>query len=347
MLTEEAIRDILEAGVWAPSAENRHVFRHSVQGASVRLHLDPALAHVSADQYYVALLSIGAVIENMCLAAGVHALDGQWQRGDGGATADVVVTFQPGRQPPDELAEHIKQRHTNRRPMFQGPRLHAAEQRVIEAALAPLGERWRVQWFDDKRSRIALCKLMVEAETHRFANAQLHQAMFDGIRFDVGWRDGASEGLPPATLQIEPGMRIAFAGLRHWPFMRTLARLGLHRGVAWRASYMPARWSPHLCVVTSRATLDTRDDIIEAGRAMQRTWLAATQFNLAVQPFAAAVALARPGPGALDESARTALVRGWQKLMPDAQPVMVFRLGYAMPPSVRAGRPAPAALAHR
>ena len=347
MLTEEAIRDILEAGVWAPSAENRHVFRHSVQGASVRLHLDPALAHVSADQYYVALLSIGAVIENMCLAASVHALDGEWRRGDGGATADVVMTFQPGQQPSDELAAYIKQRHTNRRPIFQGPRLHASEQRAIEESLAPLGERWRVHWFDERRSRIALCKLMAEAEAHRFANAQLHRAMFEGIRFDVGWRGGASEGLPPATLQIEPGMRTAFAGLRHWPFMRSLARLGLHRGVAWRASYMPARWAPHVCVVAARTPLDTSDDVIEAGRAMQRAWLAATQFNLAVQPFAASIALARPGPGALDESVRAALVREWQKLMPAGQPVMLFRLGHAAPPVVRAGRPMSAALAYR
>ncbi len=341
------MHDILEAGVWAPSAENRHVFRHSVQGASVRLHLDPALARVNADQYYVALLSIGAVIENMRLAAGMHALDVDWQRGDSGAAADVVVTFRPDRQSPDELAEYIKQRHTNRRPVFQGPRLHAAEQRAIEASLAPLGERWRVHWFDDRRSRIALCELMAEAETHRFANAQLHQAMFDGIRFDIGWRSGASEGLPPAALQIEPGMRAAFASLRHWPLVRTLARFGLHRGIAWRASYMPARWAPHVCVVASRTPVDTNGDMIEAGRAMERAWLAATQLNLAVQPFAASVALARPGPGALEESARAALVRAWQKLMPDAQPVMVFRLGHAAPPIVRAGRPAPAALALR
>lgn len=347
MLTQEAIRDILEAGVWAPSAENRHAFRHSVEGDDVRLHVDATLLQGSADQQYVTLLSLGAVIENMCIAASVHALSCTVRREAETIDADIVLQFAPASLHADELTAALKQRHTNRRPFYRGPRLSAAEQGEIEAGVTPLGEQWLVRWFDEDHDRAPLARLMREAETHRFANPELHQAMFGGIRFDLGWSAGANEGLPPAALHIEPGMRGAFAALRRWSFMQTLVRVGAHHAIAMRASYMPARWSPHLCVVASRTPLQSVDEQLQAGRAMERVWLAATRLNLAAQPMAAAVALARPGRSALTEQQRASLAGAWHTLLPDAQPVMIFRFGRAAPPVVRAGRPLPSSLARR
>lgn len=347
MLTQEAIRDIIEAGVWAPSAENRHAFRHAVEGDYVRLHVDAAIAQESADQHYVALLSLGAVIENMCIAASVHALSCTVQRAAQSPTDDVVLHFEPAAAQADELVTAIKQRHTNRRPIYRGPRLSASEQGEIENSIATLGDQWQLRWFDEKGERADLCRLMREAETHRFANAQLHRAMFGGIRFDIGWNAGANEGLPPATLQIEPGMRNAFAALRRWSFMQSLVKLGAHHAIAYRASFLPTRWAPHLCVVASRTPLHDDNDLLQAGRAMERVWLAATRFNLATQPFAAAVALARPGRSALTEQQRDRLRNGWRAILPDAHPIMIFRFGYADPPVARAGRPLPSALAQR
>ncbi|HLU76545.1 MAG TPA: hypothetical protein VKZ48_01425 [Burkholderiales bacterium] len=347
MLTQDAIRDILEAGVWAPSAENRHAFRYSIEGDDVRLHVDAAFKQGSADQQYVTLLSLGAVIENMRIAASVHALSCTVRREGEAIDADIVLHFTPASLPADELAAALKQRHTNRRPFYHGPRLSAAEQGEIEAGIVPLGDQWLVRWFDEEHGRARLARLMREAETHRFANAELHQAMFGGIRFDVGWSAGANEGLPPAALHIEPGTRAAFAALRRWSFMRTLVRVGAHHAIAMRASYIPARRSPHLCVVASRTPVHDADELLQAGCAMERVWLAATRLNLAVQPMAAAVALARPGRSALTAQQRESLVAGWRALLPDAQPVMIFRFGRAAPPAVRAGRPLPSSLARR
>lgn len=345
MLTQEAIRDILEAAVWAPSAENRHAFRHAVEGDTVRLRIDSAIAHASADQQYAMLLSIGAVIENTAIAASVHALSCGVERDT--QTNDMLLRFMPASIEADALAGAIKQRHTNRRPVYRGPRLSAAEQAEIETSLAPLGDRWRLHWFDDSSERGRITRLMREAEALRFANAELHQAMFGGIRFDIGWDAGANEGLPPAALSIEHGARSAFAALRHWSFMRPLVRVGAHHAIAMRASYMPARLAPHLCAVASHTPLQDDDDLLQAGRAMERVWLAVARRNLATQPLAAAVALARPGRSALTEQERHRLANAWRDILPDAHPVMIFRIGHAAPPAVRAGRPLPAALALR
>ena len=95
MLTQDAIRDILEAGVWAPSAENRHAFRYSIEGDDVRLHVDAAFKQGSADQQYVTLLSLGAVMENMRIAASVHALSCRVRREGEAIDADIVLHFTP------------------------------------------------------------------------------------------------------------------------------------------------------------------------------------------------------------------------------------------------------------
>lgn len=346
MLSDEALRDIIEAGVWAPSAENRHAFRYAIEGDSVRLHPDAALSGLTADQHYVALLSIGAVIENMCIAASEYAarLEVRYAPEDAG---DVLLECAADPAQEDALNEFLRARHTNRRVLFRGPRLSSAEQRSIEAAPRTLDARWQVHWFDERPARVALCRLMVEAEAQRFAVPALHAAMFGGIRFDLSWRAGAAEGLPPGALQIEPGMRAAFAMLRHWRHMAPLARAGMHRAIAYRAAYAPARWAPHLAVVSSHTPLVAPRDVIEAGRAMERVWLAATQLDMAVQPFAAAIALARPGASALDAATRDALDGAWRALLPAAHPVMIFRFGHAQPPAVRAGRPHPATLVLR
>jgi len=340
-------RDLLEAAVWAPSAENRHAFRYSFEGMQLRLHPDPAIAQASADQHYAMWLSIGAALENIVVAASVHGLRCEIARDRLSELADIRIDFVHRDAAPDELAACIGQRHTNRRLFYRGPRLSADERAALEAALAPLGGNWRLHWFDDDETRKPLCRLLREAEAHRYANAELHRAMFAGIRFDVGWRRSAEEGLPPAALGIEPGMRGAFSLLRHWPLARALARAGLHHAIAARASAFPARRAPHLCVLASRTALESVDALLRAGRAMERLWLAATRRGLAAQPFAAAVALARAGRSALDDAARARLVRAWRELVPDAHPVMVFRFGYAAPPAVRAGRPRASVLVYR
>lgn len=347
MLNQEALRAIVEAGVWAPSAENRHAFRYGVVAGGLRLYLDPGLANATADQHYVSWLSIGAVVENMALAASTHGLRLEVEPITAEAPGELSLQFAHADGEADELADEIKARHTNRRLLFRGPRLRPAQQRTLEAALIPLGEGWRLHWFDTPEQRRALSRLMLKAEEQRFSVEQLHRAMFSGIRFDIGWHAGAGEGLPPASLQIEPGMRRAFAALRHWPLMRSLARLGLHGPIALRASYMPARWAPHLVAVVSRTPLVEPADLLAAGRAMQRFWLAASRAQLAVQPLAAVPALMRDGRSALEENLRADLVQQWQALLPDLQPVMIFRLGRATPPAIRAGRPAPATLARR
>jgi hypothetical protein len=74
-----------------------------------------------------------------------------------------------------------------------------------------------------------------------------------------------------------------------------------------------------------------------SGRALQRLWLVATGHSLALQPFAAAVAMVHGGW--ITEASRKQFATHLARLSNGKPAAMLFRLGYAKAPTVHAGRP--------
>ena len=107
-----------------------------------------------------------------------------------------------------------------------------------------------------------------------------------------------------------------------------------------RAAWLPCRLAPHLGVVLSNGSPDRLE--LDAGRALERAWLAATALDLAFQPMAAPTALERqcPGGGWVSPRVRERLEAGLERIAAGrgARPCMLFRLGRAAPPSVATQR---------
>lgn len=328
---------LVEAAVQAPSADNRHSFTVEVAEEAIRLWVADNHVHPPFHRRVLNAISVGAAIENVVLRA--ERLGRQ-----------TLVRVRPDPATPSLLAEialsgslpsvascresAILTRHTNRRLSFAGPPLAvdrlnefidlARDIPGVDCFFCDVG--WR---------RKVLLSLVLRAEAERFRVRSLHDDLFSAVRFDVGWHASAPEGLPPAALGVEPGLRWAFSQLRRWTLMRALGALGLHWGLGFRAAYLPCRLAPHLGVLATR--LPPEDGGIRVGRALQRLWLHAESQKLAFQPLAGAALLALHGYQ--DVRPRTAdwLRAGWSRLTADT-PLMVFRMGHAPPPAVRAGR---------
>lgn len=333
----EALRQVLEAGLLAPSADNEHRLRYERAGRDA-WHLratDRARWSEQPHRRLLALLSCGAVIENLSLRALEFGLATtvRWFPGD-----DAVAEFEwsPADQRPDPLATAIESRHCNRRFYRRAPLQAATLERLSAAAAVPGAG---VAWLDGERRRVALQALRL-AETERFRRRRLHEELFAAVRFDIGWRDSAPHGLPPGSLEIEPPLRPMFASLRHWPLMRALQLVGTHRVLGLRAGDLPCRLAPHLAAVFAHGPSDDAA-ALQAGRSLQRLWLAATLEGLALQPFAAAVALTRQaaGDGWVAPAVQARLVGLLERLV-DAprRPYMLLRLGRAPAPTVVTGR---------
>jgi hypothetical protein len=339
VLSRAQAESIVEAGILAPSADNRHMLRFRVGESGIVVRGNTEFERAPFHRRVLALISLGAVVENMTLRAASLGFRAEVIGPDEGFSASRLAELRlaPAAPQASALEAAISARHTNRRVLYRGPSLSGEQQRQMTEDVAVVSGV-RLFWLDGPALRRRALPLITLAETERFRSAPLHADLFSSIRFDVGWRATAAEGLPPGALEVELPMRPLFAALRHWRAMRVLARLGVHRIVGLRAAHVPCWTAPHLCTLAT--TLDLNRGAIAVGRALERIWLRATCFGLAFQPLAGSALLALEGYRDVDEVVRRRLRSGWASLCgDDALPLMVFRIGYARPPTVRSARP--------
>lgn len=321
----------------APSADNRHCFKFQPSGTAIGLYGGEDYVHAPFHRRVLNRISLGAVVENMVIRA--HRLgydaDPVWHPDPTDPALVAEVRLTPGAVRDSGLDAAIATRHTNRRVLFAGPRLSDEALATIISSISDI-PGVRLTFCDAGPQRATLLRLVRLAETERFRVRELHSDLFSAVRFDVGWRSSAPEGLPPVALGVEPGMRWAFAQLRHWPLMRVLGLFGLHHVLGLRAAWLPCRLAPHLGVLTVDSPLEP--GTISVGRALQRVWLTAEKEGLAFQPLAGAALLALAGYYAVRTVTQERLGAGWSTLT-TSTPLMVFRLGVADPVNGRAGRP--------
>ncbi len=336
----DRLRFILESGILAPSADNWHRLRFEACGDVLKVWAtEGRLAAAGGYKRALDLLSLGAVSENLVIAASRFGIQGRREPFPDPVRPDLVfqVTWLPDKIEPDPLWEMISVRHTNRRLVFHGPRLGPDDLAML-ARTAGAVPHCRLDWIDEAPLRRQVLRLMRGAEAERFHNRLMHEELFSAIRFDIGWKRSCEEGLPPGALEIEPPLRSAFGLLRHWPLMRVINLLGADRLLGWRAGDLPARLSPHLGIIS----VDKTDDpvVFNAGQALQRVWLVITRRGLVLQPMPASAlyALAGAQREGIPRALQLELQRSWQVIVPGVRPLMVFRAGRAAPPGLTAGR---------
>lgn len=338
----DALRRILESGVLAPSAENRHYLVFKCNDESVDLMAtDLASWATLPHRQMLALLSYGAVVQNIALRSADlgYSLTAEW-------ASDMLLTGRIARlrwnvsaAAADPLCHAIEGRHTNRR-FYRRAALPAHTLTRLSAAASSVPGA-RLLWLADPAERRHALQAIRLAETERFRRRALHDELFGAVRFELGWKQTADEWLPPGALEVEPFMRAGFALLRRWQAMRAATRFGLHHVLGLRAGYLPCALAPHLGLVLAEESTETQANL-HAGSAFQRVWLAATAEGVAMQPMAAVTALMRQPAGGdwVDAGVQAQLARLTQPFCrtPGERPYLFFRAGQADPPSVTASR---------
>jgi hypothetical protein len=338
-LTAERLDQLARAANAAPSADNRHVFRLSVDDDKLYVWANDAFHRPPAHRRLLALLSVGGVLENLELRAARL-----------GVALDTTLAPEIERRGPiacmkarlaepdlnDPLEAAIDRRQSNRRLIYRGTRLAPSQVAELaqEAAVAP--QDASLEWLDTAPRRRKALALLRAAESERFRNPVLHKELFDSIRFDLKRNADADVGLPLGALGLPTPERLGFRLLRQWQVQRLGNALGLHRFIGFRAADLPCRLAPHLVAVTTAGTGDHH--VIRAGRVLQRGWLGATARGLACQVFAAPGLYAQDLARDIRPSVRNDLLEGWNLLCPGRTVWVLMRMGSAAPVPARAGR---------
>ena len=332
------MRDILQAGILAPSADNHHRLRFQLTSDGVCVCSEAGrLAQLAGYKRTLDLLSLGTVIENIVLRASAHHLSSSIELFST-TKPDLIadIKFQPTQCDPDPLHEAIPRRHTNRR-FFKGPQENADTLQEITDS-ATITSECSLTWLDTPEQRRTVLRLIRLAEGERFRNPILHAEMFESIRFDVGWQQTCTDGLAPATLEVEKALRPLFKLMRNWPIMRLMNILGVASQLGWRAGDLPCRFAPHIGVISASSLAD--NDQIMAGRVFQRTWLSITERGLALQPLPASALYAQKTSinQGISATLQLQLQQGWNHLDREERPLILFRMGHAEQPTIISGR---------
>jgi len=329
------------AAIWAPSAMNRLSCTPIWRDATTfDLELPSGWQALPQARRFLAEMSMGAMVENVRWAAmevgrevGVEVCSPASPnrvslRLDGRGSASLA---------PVEAAGVITRRCTNRRPY--DPRPLASE--LVDRLLREAADGTVVADLLDAGARRCFAQAAALADASRLGVRSLHDEMYAEIRCDAGWTQSVDQGIPLGSLELGPLLRPGFTAMRHWPLCWLLAPAGAAALCGWRSGSYLARRAGAIFVLSADPAVP--DSALCVGRAMQRVWLRATALGLAVQPMPASALFLLPWWSGVPCAVRQHLAGLWQEMLPGRTPLMVLRIGWAPPPTVRALRPLAAA----
>lgn len=275
---------ILQLARWAPSGDNLQQWRFELKDEHrFRVYGD----NFSRDVYFLnawpKLLALGGLLETIAIAATGEGLKAAFERPAGSTDADREIAYEVSLspvagQPVSPLLPFVRLRTTQRRGMSRRA-LSPAQKRILENAAAP----YRVHWLDDARRRREMARL-----ASRYAKIRLtipeafevHKKVIEwGARYSRDRIPDQAIGLDTITLKL---MRWAMGRWARIRFLNTYLAGTLMPRL--QLEFLPGLHCAGYAGLAAPKPLQSVDDYIEAGRAMQRFWLTATSLGLQFQP---------------------------------------------------------------
>ncbi len=291
-------------------------------------------------------MGCGGVLENILLSASTMGLEASFSTIHDAESPERVARIRlvPADINPDPLAGSISERGTDR---GHYRRWIDIEQQTFtalqaDAAIIPTA---RVHWFQEKRQRRGVTRLITAADRLRFSHETVHREFYEKLRFGEE-ADRLADGLAADTLGVERIFLPVLKRLRPWALTKWLNRFGLHYIMALRGA-----WVPLVSANAVGALVIAREaDHLAAGRALQRLWLSATAHGLLFQPLGALplfLIRLHELKGAGFDGRQLAKLRSLEEaltaLIPQYDPgverlIMLFRVGHGPRPKARSRR---------
>ena len=275
---------ILNLALWAPSGDNTQPWCFEILGEEhILVHGFDTRDHVVYDlDGHASQLAIGALLENICIAASGEGRGASIKRRLN--TPDTHLLFDVhlqhlGDTTPSPLLPYIKTRVVQRRPM--STLSLSAEQKQILADSLPQG--YTVQWHDDLSARWRIAKILFSSAKIRLIIPEayaVHKAVIEwGAQFSTDKIPGQAVGVDALT---ERFMHWVLASWERVEFFNTYF-LG-HIPPRLQLDLLPGLLCGAHFALIAPVRPKTVDDYISAGRAMQSFWLSATRLGWLAQP---------------------------------------------------------------
>ena len=344
---DAVIRKVIEAGICAPSGENSQPWRFRPEGMSIRLfdapESDRSLYNFEGRG---TLVAHGAAIENMVITGNAEGYVTEVQlfpdNNNPHCIALLRLTKQSKQMKGVELARYVPLRTTNRKP-YRGDALKPDAVQAIEEAARAHASGATLTRVLDRPNMARLSHVGATNERIMLGNKELHEFFFTHLTWTSEEDGRKRRGFFIKTLELPAPVQVLFRLFAHWPVMAVLKRIGfpvlVGKGNA--ATYAA---SAELGIITIPS--EEREDFIQAGRLFERIWLSAAAHNVSFQPLTGTIFMGfftkHVNRGHFSKGERALIMEQLQALADTVGskgvPALMYRLGYAEPPTARARR---------
>jgi nitroreductase len=278
------IEDILNHARWTPSGDNMQTWRFEIIDTThFVVHGYDTRDHCVYDlQGHASQLAMGALLESIAIAASNFGYKVEFQlRGnmpETQPTIDVTLTEDTTINP-DPLFSYLPIRSVQRRALKTTP-LSAEQKMALEQAV---GNFYAVQWVEKFKSRWQAALLMYKNGKLRLTLPEAFPTHSTVIEWNARFSD---DKIPDQAVGLDPvATRLMKWAMKSWKrvtFLNTYLagtllpriELDLLPGICCAAHF----------ALVARDKPQSIQDFLNAGRALQRFWLTATQLNLQLQP---------------------------------------------------------------
>ncbi|MET9485269.1 Rv1355c family protein [Nocardia sp. NPDC006630] len=280
------VRDILELAMRSPSGGNTQQWRFAVRGRVIDVVHMPERSHTHRlfeGRETVRRVVLGAVTESIVVAARARGLSAEVEYDPQGADSLVYTRVTVGENGSAATAAEIALGAAligrySERTREAGRLLTDAEINALHQAVEPYSARL---WLSgEEKVKHVYGEGTAIGNRLRTLVAEMHTETFDEFYFRSD-EPGREDGVPLENLGILLPERIALRILSR----PTVAEFLHERGEGAGLLEYTRTWAAGASAVGAiTAAGTTRRDFVEAGRALQRMWLAATVLGVGVHP---------------------------------------------------------------
>lgn len=273
-MSQMSMRELVRAASAAPSADNSQPWRFRIAGARLSVHA-PEETLFFGPEDHATLLSVGAVAENLALSVAAPNAGGKLELGDlscGDPYFDFELT-----EPDTTLSipQQVIERHTNRHPYTVKP-LPAGLVAKIEAMTEGTAKVVVLSAPDKLKAFIRVSTICSQC---RFRNPELHRWLMGSLRYTPE-EVARGDGLDIRTLHLPPGGGAFMRFIKDWRRMEVLNRFGAYRLMAQAEADVLRKSAAMILIVGA----DGLRPAFDAGRLMERVWIALNVGGCGVQP---------------------------------------------------------------
>lgn len=288
----KAVESVLEIARWAPSGDNAQPWSFRIKGDR---EVEVLIRRTNPNIYEYrqgepTLISAGALLENIEIAAPAYGLKASWRYvGSTDGMDHIAVDFcNNDAASAPELFSEIARRSVDRRPF----RLRALTSDQKAQLSEALNRDMRIQWYESLSDRRRIAALSALATNIRLTIPET----FDVHRGIVDWEHRQSEhAIPSRALGLDPlTLGLTRWSMVKWSRTKFMNALGAPHFASLQMDFLPGLFcASYFAIRLTRQSGEPDAAVvqaIQAGQAIQRLWLTATKLGLVMQPCVAMLA---------------------------------------------------------